>query len=233
MGNIGFLLTFLINNATNNKYIWCSNHSHMKWRIIISIYLSLLILGVSCQHQAKKIDPILRQAESLLESQPESALMILEEIPNPQSLKKSLYYEYYLLQIQAKYKSHNDITADTLIFTIRDYYSNKKNIEKTALATFYSGRVFQERKDYKKALQQFFNTRQILEHSDNLNLKGLCQNAIGDIYSEQHLKEKATIEYKQSKEYFHQAKEFKNEIITCKLRRNTIFNLLKTKTSSC
>jgi tetratricopeptide (TPR) repeat protein len=202
----------------------------MKKPIIIYIYLSTLILGVSCQRQETNIESLLEKANLVLDSQPDSTLTILEEIPNPQSLKKSLYYEYYLVQIQAKYKSYRDITADTLVFAIRDYYTNRNNIEKTAMATFYSGRIFQERKEYKKALQQFLYTRQILAQSENLNLKGLCQNAIGDMYSKQLLEEKAIIEYKLSREYFHQAKEFKNEIIVCNLIGNSL--LIKGKTDS-
>jgi tetratricopeptide (TPR) repeat protein len=202
----------------------------MKKVVIIYIYLSTLILGVSCQRQETNIESLLEKANLVLDSQPDSTLTILEEIPNPQSLKKSLYYEYYLVQIQAKYKSYRDITADTLVFAIRDYYTNRNNIEKTAMATFYSGRIFQERKEYKKALQQFLYTRQILAQSENLNLKGLCQNAIGDMYSKQLLEEKAIIEYKLSREYFHQAKEFKNEIIVCNLIGNSL--LIKGKTDS-
>jgi len=202
----------------------------MKKPIIIYIYLSTLILGVSCQRQETNIESLLEKANLLLDSQPDSTLTILEEITNPQSFKKSLYYDFYLLQIQAKYKSYQDITSDTLIFTVRDYYSDKKNIEKAALATFYSGRVYQERKDYKNALQQFFDTKQVLERSNNLNLKGLCQNAIGDMYSKQLLEQKAIIEYKQSREYFHEAEEFKNEIIICNLIGNCL--LIKGKTDS-
>ena len=202
----------------------------MKKPIIIYIYLSTLILGVSCQRQETNIESLLEKANLLLDSQPDSTLTILEEITNPQSFKKSLYYDFYLLQIQAKYKSYQDITSDTLIFTVRDYYSDKKNIEKAALATFYSGRVYQERKDYKNALQQFFDTKQVLERSNNLNIKGLCQNAIGDMYSKQLLEQKAIIEYKQSREYFHEAEEFKNEIIICNLIGNCL--LIKGKTDS-
>lgn len=61
---------------------------YMKKKISTFIYLSILILAVSCQHASKKVEPILQQAESLLESQPDSALVLLDEIINPKSLKK-------------------------------------------------------------------------------------------------------------------------------------------------
>jgi len=194
----------------------------MGTRISLLIFLSFFIVITSCQQQSVKIEPVLQKAEVLLEQYPDSALVLLEEIPTPESLKKSLYYQYYLLHLQAKYKSYKDITTDTLVFSIRDYYHNKNDIEKTALASFYSGRVFQELKKYEKALQQFLDANQFLKHSQNFNLKGLCQNAIGDIYSKQQLKDKAIIHYKMAKEYFHHAENIKNEIITCKLIGNCL-----------
>lgn len=150
----------------------------MKKVIHTLIYLSFLLqlLGVSCKKQHVEVEPILQKVETFVEQNPDSALVLLHEITDAQKLKKELYYQYFLLEIQAKYKSYKDITADTLIFSIRDYYNNKNDKEKAGLATFYCGRVFQEQKNYKKALQQFLDAEQYLEQSDNLNLKGLCQN---------------------------------------------------------
>ena len=71
-------------------------------------------------------------------------------------------------------------------------------------------------------MQQFLYANQFLKHRDNLNLNGLCQNAIGDIYSKQQLKDKAIIHYKKAKGYFQQAENIKNEIITCKLIGNCL-----------
>ncbi|WP_297101596.1 tetratricopeptide repeat protein [uncultured Draconibacterium sp.] len=167
-------------------------------------------------------------AEIIMEQDPDSALVILDAFTHAHKKKKELYYKYQLVKIQAKYKCYKDISNDTLIFTIRDYYFNKNNTAKVALAAYYSGRVYQEQKDYENALIQFFDANKYLEQSGNLNLKGLCQNAIGDIYSMQLLKEKAIIYYKQGKDYFHQAEDFKNEIITCKLIGNCLLILEKT-----
>ena len=88
----------------------------MKTKIFSLIFLSLFFLVVSCQKQSVRIKPILQKAETLLEQHPDSALVLLEEILYPQSLKKSLYYQYYLLHLQAKYKNYKHITTDTLVF---------------------------------------------------------------------------------------------------------------------
>ncbi|WP_297101553.1 hypothetical protein [uncultured Draconibacterium sp.] len=198
--------------------------------ITIFIYTCILFLGVSCRFQDKKVKPVLERAEALLETHPDSALVILNEIANPQSLRKSLYYEYFLLQIQAKYKSDKDITADTLIFTIRDYYRDRDKPEETALATFYSGRVYQEQNKLEEALQQYLDTEQLLKQSQDFNLKGLCQSAIGNIYYQQLLDDKAIGHYKTAMEYFHQAENYRNQIICIRFTGNCF--LITGKTDS-
>lgn len=185
----------------------------MKKELTILIFLSTVILGISCQHQSKRVEPILQKAEQILDQSPDSALVVLDEITNAQKLKKTLYYQYYLLKIQAKYKSYEDISSDTLIFKIREYYKKKNKLDDAALAAFYGGRVYHEQNKYEKAMQQYLVAESDLGKSSNLNLKGLCKSAIGQVYYEQLLKREAIVYYKQAKEYFKRVENYKNEII--------------------
>lgn len=189
------------------------NLKHMNKAIIILIYLSALILGISCRNQSIRIKPVLQKAEQVLEQNPDSTLALLYEITDSKKLNKRIYYQYHLLEIQAKYKSYKDIATDTLIFTIRDFYKKRNELEKTALATFYCGRVYEVQKNYEKAMQEYLLAESKLEKNKDFNLRGLCQSAIGQIYYEQFLKQKAIVYYKQAKKYFHEAKNYKNEII--------------------
>ncbi|WP_340112989.1 tetratricopeptide repeat protein [Maribellus mangrovi] len=195
--------------------------------ITIFIYTCILFLGVSCRFQDKKVKPVLESAEALLETHPDSALVILSEIANPKSLQKSLYYEYFLVQIQAKYKCDKDITSDTLIFTIRDYYQIRNNPDEIALATFYGGRVYQEQKKIEKALLQYLDTEQILKQSTNYNLKGLCHSAIGYVYYKQHLVSETIEHYRIAEEYFGQAKNYKNQASSNKFIGNCLLKAEK------
>ncbi|MBK5215876.1 MAG: tetratricopeptide repeat protein [Candidatus Pacebacteria bacterium] len=196
--------------------------------ITIFIYLSVLILSNACQNQSDKVEPILQKAENLLEQTPDSALVVLNKINDAQKLKKALYYEFYLLQIQAKYKCYKDITTDTLVFAIRDYYDNKNDIEKAALAAYCSGVVLQEQKKNEKALKELLEAEKYLDYSNNLNLKGLWQSAIGKIYYKQLLHENAATHYKLAKGYYHQAENHKNEIGVSNMIGNCLLMLEKT-----
>lgn len=202
--------------------------------ITIFIFTGILLLEVACKYESKKVEPIFQKAGQILDQKPDSALAILHEISDAEELKNKLYFEYFLLQIQAKYKSYDDISTDTLIFTIRDYFRKQNNSEKAALATYYSGKVLEEQKNYEDALQQFLETEQYLEQSDNLNLKGLCQSSIGKLYYNKLHKEKAITHFKLAKNYFHQAENYKNEIVVSNLIGNCLLMLDETDSAfSC
>ena len=185
----------------------------MKTKTFSLIFLSLFFLVVSCQKQSVKIKPILQKAETLLEQHPDSALVLLEEIPGPQSFNKSLYYQYYLIYIQAKDKSYQDITSDTLIFNMQKYYGNKNGNENAAIASFYCGRTRQDQKKYEAAIEIFSDTEEYLKQSNNNNLKGLEQSSIGAIYYEQLLLNNAIPHYKKAEKYFQTAENYRNEAI--------------------
>jgi tetratricopeptide (TPR) repeat protein len=186
----------------------------MKNLIICFTFLSVIFLVISCRKETVRVEQILQKAESIVEQHPDSALLILDEIKDAEKLKKSLYYEYYLVQIQAKDKSYKDITSDTLIFTIQNYYDKKNDYEMAALATFYCGRVRQEQKRYEQAVHTYLAGEKYLLKSSNNNLKGLYQASIGQVYYKQLLKDEAIVYYKIAVDYFHQAGNYRNEIIS-------------------
>lgn len=199
----------------------------MKKKIIIFIYLSFLLqlLSISCRKQSERVEPILQKAETLVEQHPDSVLVLLEKVHDAQHLNKSLFYQYYLLQIKAKDKSYKDITSDTLIFAIRNYYDNKNDIEKAALASFYCGRVLQEQKNYEKALQAYLDAEKFLSNIKNDNLKGLFQGSIGEVYYQQLLTRKAITHFTLATDYFHQSGNYRNEIGVIRIIGNSFLML--------
>lgn len=196
---------------------------------VLFFTLIVLIIISSCQKKLK-IEQILHEAENLVENHPDSTLVLLEKIREPEHLKKSQYYYYSLICIQAKDKSYRDITSDTLIFSIQKYYDNGNNLEKSALASFYCGRVLQEQKKYEEALQTYLGAEKYLIQSNDNNLKGLFKSSIGSIYYGQLVQDKAISYYKQAEKFFQLAENYRNEIIMSSLIGNCF--LFQEKTDS-
>ena len=98
---------------------------------------------------------ILSNAESIVKQYPDSALRLLDSIPLPSLLNERESNLYTLLKIQSSDLSYQDITADTAIFGVKNYYIQNNNIHRAAQASFYSGRVRHEQQDYKQAMEEY------------------------------------------------------------------------------
>jgi tetratricopeptide (TPR) repeat protein len=181
------------------------------------LYLTLictLLLTTSCNQQSRMADRILKKAEALVEQYPDSALILLDSIQNPQNLEKRQRYQYLLLQVQAKDKSDQDIASDTLIFKVKNYYLKAGDLNKAALSSLYSGRVLQAQKKYEKSMTAYLDAENYSKQIKNDNLNGLIQSSIGKVYYDQLLKDEAIPRFKLASKYFHQSENYRNEIVT-------------------
>ncbi|MDR1345834.1 MAG: hypothetical protein LBK03_03930, partial [Bacteroidales bacterium] len=82
----------------------------------------------------------------------------------------------------AKDKTNHDISADTVITYVADYYLWKKDFPKATLAAFYCGRVWSERKDDKLALQAYLEAARLAANTTDGLLKGKIAHNTGYIY---------------------------------------------------
>lgn len=88
-------------------------------KYILPILFIQMFLCISCI--SGKYDVIFSESESLLETDPDSALSVLGSILYPEELNTKEYNRYILLKIQAEYKSYQDITSDSTILSVNVY----------------------------------------------------------------------------------------------------------------
>lgn len=111
---------------------------------LFSIILSGLIatILISCGNSR-----ILREAETLLETNPAAADSILASMPAPKSRRDRAWYA--VLKTQADYKQYKPLTTDSLILTATDYYGTRIRGSRnrryhSALAWYSQGCVYTE-----------------------------------------------------------------------------------------
>ncbi len=162
----------------------------------------VIVMLASCNRQTDRVDSILERAANIVEQYPDSALLLLDSIPNPYELNKSQFAHYMLRSVQAKDKAYKDITSETLIFEIRDYYKKEKDQEKLALSEFYCGRVLQSQEKYKEAMKSFLEAETTAEKNKDPYLIGMANFFMGDLCDDQLLNDEAMLHYKKAKENF-------------------------------
>ena len=156
---------------------------------------------------------LLEEAGQLVERHPDSAMLLIDSIFYPE---KSLNHEYYMrflvTQVQAKYKTYRPIHEDTLIFRARDYFSARNKYPRTtALAWFYSGCVYRERKQYEQAMEHYKEAEKFAMQTGDADLKGLVQYNTGDLLAEQGLYSEALKNYKNAERFYMQSPEKPDE----------------------
>lgn len=162
---------------------------------------SIICLFLSCKQDNASID-LLREAQAVIESEPEKALSLLDSIHTPENMDKDSYMQYIVKRVQAKYELHQDVTGDTLIFEAQKYFDTKNNPEKSALANYYAGCVNREMKKYDKSLSYFLKSSEYANKKRNNKLSGKIYEYIGALYLRQGLMDSAVINYKKAINYF-------------------------------
>ncbi|NDV94792.1 hypothetical protein D0T84_07645 [Dysgonomonas sp. 521] len=199
----------------------------------LKLYIILIIpiFYFSCSSESKNAREHINIAESLIESKPDSALALLDSVLYPENLSNQNMNRYYLLWVQARDRSHKDISKDTIIFKVKNYYKRKDNAEKAALACFYSGKVLRAQKNNKDAMTAYMEAETYADQTqENYNVKGLIQSHIGYLYYNELLQDEALTRFKKAVNYFEKAKNFKNEAYTLRDIGNSF--LLKKESDS-
>lgn len=167
------------------------------------LFWMLLGMILSCTPQSETVS-LLHQAQRLVDTNPDSALVLIDSIFYPEKgLNREQYMEYLVTRTQVRYKNYQDITADTFIFEARDYFMHKgKKPKQTALAQFYSGCVYREQKNNEKAMLYYQEALSSAQQSGEQLLQGLITYNIGDLLADDGNYIEAKKSYQQSAGYY-------------------------------
>lgn len=167
---------------------------------ILILFITSIVL-YSCKDNSHS-SKLLNQAQNLLESAPDKALIYLDSINEPQALDKDSYMKYLVIYTGAKQEIKADISADTLIFKAQKYFEEKGNSKYLALANYYAGCVYYSNNILPESLESFMNAANESMKTENTLLIGNSLNNIGYIYFEQDLFDSAIVNYQKSLSYY-------------------------------
>ena len=85
-----------------------------------------MLTRVSCSKH-KGVKEIISRAESIEEQHPDSALKLLNTVISPEDFSNGVFNKYNLILLQAKDESYKDITSNTIIFSVKNYYSQNSS----------------------------------------------------------------------------------------------------------
>ncbi|NDW13664.1 hypothetical protein D0T50_12295 [Bacteroides sp. 214] len=118
----------------------------------ILLYIFIFFLSACADH---KVNTQLREAELLIENQPDSALTLLLSINDAKQLEGKDRADYALLLTKANDKNYILHNSDSLIKIAVDYYAASRNKERKAEAYFYLGSVYRDMDLRPEAIKAF------------------------------------------------------------------------------
>ncbi len=192
----------------------------MKHNVILIIVLFSFIL--SCKRENTFIDRNLYKAKLLVDTYPDSALIILDSI-NGMGLTKFQNNEYILLKLIAKDKLGTDISLDTTVFNISKDFRKNDDIENAVLSLYYSAKIHQELKNTDSAMKYLLEAEKLSEDLSNYSLRGNIQGFMAVILLDQFLRKEAEEKLEKAIYYFQKSNDYDGEITTYLLLGNYHF----------
>lgn len=179
--------------------------------LLYSLIISLCLLISSCNHGSVTTS-ILSEAEKVMTEYPDSALKLLQSIPNPEGLTGKAQADYALLYSQALDKNYIDTANDSLIQIAVNYYKNRSDVKAKFYAYYYLGRVYVNGNQYDKATLAFINAEQEVEALDDDYAVGLLYRQMADIYRRYYDFTKALECYQRATRYYEQAGKHQHKL---------------------
>lgn len=122
----------------------------------IIITLMIILLFASCNRNTATLEEM-GMAENLMDSKPDSALTILENIPVTNIKGEEIAARYALLKSMALDKNYIDTTTFDVLQPAIDYYLKKGSPDEKLRTYYYQGRIYQNQGDDDCAMQSFLN----------------------------------------------------------------------------
>ena len=146
--------------------------------LLLNLILGFLLTGCSLMPNEMKT------AERIMDSNPDSALHILQRMHPNQSILDADRALYGILLFQALDKSNKPLQPDSVInFSVR-YYEQTNDKVHLGIAYYFKARLYKLLYQYDKATELYLKSLDILQNK-NLELLGKIYSDLGDICSMQ------------------------------------------------
>lgn len=172
----------------------------MKNTILTILILTCSLYSCVSDSSKEELLPDLVRAEALMYSYPDSALTILETMPEPPVSNRLQNATWSLLLVQARDKNYVKHTSDSLINVAYDYFMKQDDPGRKALVLNYEGRVNEDLGEVEKATRFYLEGCDMGVQMDDYKLRFLLSSNLGSIYLYRSFYKEALEAYTEAKD---------------------------------
>ena len=169
-----------------------------KMKRYIYLILFLFIVGLTACQKTPHILPLLQEAETLMDSRPDSSLCLLESVQSPENLSAAEYATWCLLVTQARDKNYVEHTSDSVIGVAVRYFEKQKDPLRKAQAYYCQGRVLSDLDLEEEALEAYLNAKEQVAQTPDFNLRARINNHLGSLYWKNMNQRESIVYYKEA-----------------------------------
>ena len=148
-----------------------------------ALFAAYMITAASCSGDRAEAVRMLAEAEVLAETDPNTALTIIEKIDSLHiHFGGENHARLALVGTKARYRCFQAVKDDTLIHDAVRYFQKHGNDKELGEALMYQGAVLYEQERTKDALESYKDAERALGKTGSNMLLGLINTRIGEIY---------------------------------------------------
>lgn len=156
------------------------------YRTIKTILLLPILAFILFSCTDKHADSIITKAEQLLNTKPDSALAVLDDIrESKEDWPRSQQMRYELVYAQAQNKAFVNFTTDSIVLSLVDYYERHGNANEQMMANYMAGCAYRDLEDALSALKYLNLAVDAVDESDedcDLNTLMSVYSQMGGLY---------------------------------------------------
>lgn len=173
-------------------------------RTIYTLIATALLLSYS-GHEVRNSIKVLDDVESYIQERPDSALSVLEGIDKSVLNSRELKARHGLLLSMALDKNFIDLTSDSLIAPVVEYYEGTKDYDHLFKAYYYLGRIYHNADRHNESMLIYSKALDISDKiNDDLYL-GLLHAQFGNLNYDCFNYESAIENFQKAYEYYEKA----------------------------
>ena len=172
-------------------------------RYIVCLFASCLLMAACSSHRAEKA--WIEQGESLKDSLPDSALVVLQKVKLPESLGDRWLARWCMAYGDAADKAKEPMPEASLLLSASGYLRRHGSAEQQSRMALFLGRSYAHGEDYEKAIATYADGMAIALQGKAYNQAGYISGYTGDIYFLKSNYSEALKRYKEEADYFRRA----------------------------
>ena len=170
--------------------------------ILISLLSTLSFIGCRDESDATYL---IDRAESLLKSDPDSSLILLDSIAVPDNLSDKLLARWCMLYGRVADTLYTDLPYVQQLLRAQAYYEDHGTKQEQAKIGLYLGRSYVEDKENEKAMKVYLQALDIALRCEDYNPAGYICSYMGDLYDFEGDYLLGKDKYKEAESYFRKA----------------------------